>query len=163
MDWDNSQYQNQIIVLIISANWKSTWHCMWLLNKNKIWIENGIRIFYHTKCMTISKTIIILFLHTICFGPLWLVFEIKSRNIQINKTLTFVHYDETAVLDIRGLIYYGDFHFTCCIVRNDGNVWYCDGISTGSAAKWRWYWEVLKQKIQRCRGKQLVFVVCARV
>lgn len=74
--------------------------------------------------MTISKTIIRLFLHTICFGPLQLVFEMNSRNIKINKTLTFVQYDETAVLDIRGLIYYGDFHFTCCIVRNDGNVWY---------------------------------------
>jgi hypothetical protein len=28
--------------------------------------------------------------------------------------LTFVQYDETAVLDIRGLIYYGDFYMLHC-------------------------------------------------
>jgi len=39
-----------------------------------------------------------------------LIFEINSRNIKINKTLKFVQYDETAVLDIRGLIYCGDFY-----------------------------------------------------
>jgi hypothetical protein len=78
--------------------------------------------------MTLSKTIIRLFSHTICFRLLQLIFEINSRNVKINKTLKFVQYDETAVLDIRGLIYYGDFHFTCCIVRNDG-------ISTGSACE----------------------------
>ena len=42
---------------------------------------------------------------------------------------------ETVVLDVRGLIYHGDFHFTSCIVGTDGTVWYHDGMTTGSSCE----------------------------
>jgi hypothetical protein len=96
--------------------------------------------------------------------PSLLVFEINSRNIKISKTLKFVQHDETAVLDVRGLIYHGDFHFTSRIVGNDGNVWYHDGITTGSACENEGDIEKFSsKKLLRCRGKQLVLVVYARV
>jgi hypothetical protein len=66
------------------------------------------------------------------FIPSVLVFEINSKNIKVSKTLKFEQEGETAVLDIRGLIYHGDFHFTSCIIGTDGMVWYHDGITTGS-------------------------------
>ena len=37
-------------------------------------------------------------------------------------SLKFVQDGETVVLDVRGLIYYGDFHFTSQIIGSDGNV-----------------------------------------
>ena len=52
--------------------------------------------------------------------PSVLVFEINSRNIKVSKTLIFEQVGETVVLDVRGLIYHGDFHFTSCIIGNDG-------------------------------------------
>jgi hypothetical protein len=60
----------------------------------------------------------------ICFksAPGLLAFEINSRNIEVSKTLKFVQDDETLVLDVKGLIYHGDFHFTCCIIGNNGMV-----------------------------------------
>src|ERR1700736_6350351 len=64
-------------------------------------------------------------------APNVLVFEINSRNIKISKTLKFVQNGETVVLDVRGLIYHGDFHFTSRIIGADGIVWYHDGITTG--------------------------------
>jgi hypothetical protein len=67
--------------------------------------------------------------------PSVLVFEINSRNIKVSKTLKFEHGGETVVLDVRGLIYHGDFHFTSCIIGNDGMVWYHDGMTTGSSCE----------------------------
>src|SRR5882762_1270740 len=52
--------------------------------------------------------------------PSVLVFEINSRNIKVSKTLKFEQEGETVVLDVRGLIYHGDFQFTSHIIGTDG-------------------------------------------
>ena len=44
-------------------------------------------------------------------APSVLVFEINTRNIKVSKALKFEWEGETAVLNVRGLIYYGDFYF----------------------------------------------------
>jgi hypothetical protein len=94
-------------------------------------------------------------------APNVLVFEINSRNIKISKTLKFVQNGEAVVLDVRGLIYHGDFHFTSCIIGADGIVWYHDGITTceneGDFDKFT------SKKMLRCKGKGLLLVVYARV
>jgi len=54
--------------------------------------------------------------------PSVLVFEINLQNIKVSKTLKFEQEGETVVLDVRGLIYHGDFHFTSRIIGNDGMV-----------------------------------------
>jgi predicted Zn-ribbon and HTH transcriptional regulator len=40
-----------------------------------------------------------------------LIFEINSRNIKLSKTLKFEQERETVVLNVKGLIYLGDFHY----------------------------------------------------
>jgi len=67
--------------------------------------------------------------------PSVLVFEINSRHIKVSKTLKFEQEGEPVVLDIRGLIYHGDFHFTSCIIGTDGMVWYHDGITTRNSCE----------------------------
>ena len=57
-----------------------------------------------------------------------LIFEINSRNIKVSKTLKFEQEGETVVLYVKDLIYHGDFHFTSCIIGNDGIIWYHDGM-----------------------------------
>jgi hypothetical protein len=52
--------------------------------------------------------------------PNVLIIEINSRNIKLSKTLKFEQEGETVVLDVKGLIYHGDFHFTSHIIRTDG-------------------------------------------
>ncbi|KIM72761.1 hypothetical protein PILCRDRAFT_81623, partial [Piloderma croceum F 1598] len=42
---------------------------------------------------------------------------------------------ETVVLDVRGLIYHGEFQFTSRIIGTDGMVWYHDGMTTGSSCE----------------------------
>ena len=47
-------------------------------------------------------------------------------------SLKFVQDSETVILDVRGLIYHGDFHFTSRIIGNDTKVWHRDRMTTGS-------------------------------
>jgi len=89
----------------------------------------------HEKCPHCFSVMI----QPICFKsiPTVLVFEINSRNIKVSKTLKFEQEGETVVLDIRGLIYHGDFHFTSHIIGTDDMVWYHDGITTRSSYEMR--------------------------
>ena len=68
-------------------------------------------------------------------APNVLIFEINSRNIKLSKTLKYEQEGETVVLDIKGLIYHGDFHFTPCIIGTDGIVWYHDGMTIESSCE----------------------------
>jgi hypothetical protein len=62
-------------------------------------------------------------LHPIAFKacPSLLVFQIDSTNVKISKKIEFVQDGENIVLDIRGLIYYGGFHFTSRIITFNGD------------------------------------------
>jgi hypothetical protein len=60
-------------------------------------------------------------------APSVLGFEINTRSIKISKTLKYEQEGEIVVLDVRGLIYHEDFHFTSCIIGTSGIVWYRDG------------------------------------
>jgi len=96
--------------------------------------------------------------------PSVLVFEINSRNIKVSKTLKFEQEGETVVLDVRGLIYHGDFHFTSHIIGNDGMVWYHDGMTTGSSCENEGDFDKFFSKnLLKCKGKNLILVVYARV
>jgi len=50
-------------------------------------------------------------------------------------SLKFEQEGETVVLDVRGLIYHGDFQFTSHIIGTDGIVWYHDGVTAGSSCE----------------------------
>jgi hypothetical protein len=93
-----------------------------------------------------------------------LIFEINSRNIKLSKTLKFEQEGETVILDVRGLIYHGDFHFTSRIIGTDGIVWYHDGMTTGSSCENEGDFDKLSSKnLLKCKGKKLILVVYARV
>ena len=97
-------------------------------------------------------------------APNVLVFEINSRNIKISKALTFEQEGETVVLDVRGLIYHGDFYFTSCIIATDDTVWYHDGMTTGSSCENEGDFDKFSSRnLLKCKGKKLTLVVYARV
>ena len=97
-------------------------------------------------------------------SPSMLVFEINTRNIKVSKTLKFEQEGRTVVLDVRGLIYHGDFHFTSRIIGTDGIVWYHDGMTTGSNCENDGDFDKFSSNdLLNCRGKKLILVVYARV
>ena len=96
--------------------------------------------------------------------PSVLVFEINSINTKVSKTLKCEQKGETVVLDVRGLIYHGDFHFTSRIIGTDGIVWYHDGMTTESSCENEGDFDKLSSRnLLKCKGKKLILVVYARV
>ena len=87
--------------------------------------------------------------------PSVLVFEINSRNIKVSKTLKFEQDGETVVLDVRGLIYHGDFHFTSRIIGTDGMVWFHDGLVTGNSMVYDGLIDSLDLSVCRSKGATL--------
>ena len=86
-----------------------------------------------------------------------------SRNIKVSKTLKFEQGSETVILDVRGLIYHGDFHFTSHIIGTVGIVWYHDGITTGSSCENEEDFDKFSSRnLLKCKGKILILVVYAR-
>ena len=78
--------------------------------------------------------------------------------------MKFEQEGETVALDIRGLIYHGDFHFTSRIIGTDGMVWYHDGITTRSSCENEGDFTKFSSKnLLKYRGKNLILVVYARV
>ncbi len=57
---------------------------------------------------------------------------------------------ETVILDVKGSIYHGDFLLTTCVIGNDNNVWYHDGMRTGFSAK----------KLLKCKKEVSCGIVC---
>ena len=96
--------------------------------------------------------------------PNVLIFEMNTRNIKLSKTLKFEQEGEPVILDVRGLIYHGDFHFTSRIIGTDGIVWYHDGMTTGSSCENEGYFDKFSSRnLLKYKGKKLILVVYARV
>jgi hypothetical protein len=90
--------------------------------------------------------------------PNVLIVEINSKNIKLNKTLQFEQKGETVVLDVRGLTYHGDFHFTSHIIGTDGMTTESSCENEGDFDK------VFSRNLLKCQGeKKLILMVYARV
>jgi len=83
--------------------------------------------------------------------PSVLVFQINSRNIKVSKTLKFEQ--EGEVLDVTGLIYHGDFHFTSSIIGTDGMTPRSSCENEGDFDKF------FLTNLLKCKGKKLILVV----
>ena len=63
-------------------------------------------------------------------------------------------------LHLKGLVYQGDYHFTCCIIDESGNIWFHDGMTTGrSTLKEGKFGSVSQPNLKECRNKQLCLVI----
>ena len=67
-------------------------------------------------------------------------FEIYINNVRV-------------VYILRGVIYFGDDHFTCRIVNEDGLVWYHDGIATQNSVIYEGKLGDTKLDLKKCRDK----------
>jgi len=63
-------------------------------------------------------------------SPSFLIFTINNNKTIINKKLKWKNQNNSVTYRLRGLVYYGDFHFTCRIITQDSRIWFHDGIET---------------------------------
>ena len=71
---------------------------------------------------------------------------------------------ERTALKLKGLIYFGGFHFTCHIISNDGVIWFHDGMVTESTTVLDGKLdEMTSEQLHTCRGKKLEIAVYAQM
>ncbi|KZT23153.1 hypothetical protein NEOLEDRAFT_1020936, partial [Neolentinus lepideus HHB14362 ss-1] len=64
---------------------------------------------------------------------------------------------------LRGIIYHGDYHFTCRYVDKIGDIWFNDGMETGRACfKEGNIQNTPLQDLMSCRGKSIATVIYAQ-
>jgi hypothetical protein len=62
--------------------------------------------------------------------------EEQTRIPTFNSSITIEVNNQTFVYKLRGILYYGNGHFTSRIVTSTGHIWFHDGISTGSSTEY---------------------------
>ena len=71
-------------------------------------------------------------------------------------SLKFVQDSETVILDVRGLIYHGDFHFTSHIIGIDNKACHHGGMTTGSTYENEGDFDSFStKKLLKSKGKRL--------
>jgi len=61
--------------------------------------------------------------------PELLILHVPYADIKINTSFKF--YDKR--YHLKGIVYYGDNHYTSCVISENNSVWYHDGMQTGSS------------------------------
>ncbi len=95
--------------------------------------------------------------------PHLLIMEYPRQDI---KTSHKIHVDTrtgSACLYLRGIAYFGQFHFTSRVVSVDGDIWYHDGMTTGDACDRDGHLGYMSdQRMRVCKGRSLTLAVYAQ-
>ncbi|KAJ7705904.1 hypothetical protein B0H16DRAFT_1345954 [Mycena metata] len=93
--------------------------------------------------------------------PPFVVISLDSDNILLDQHLIIDATNGQATLNLRGIVYGGEGHFTCRIVRPNGETWFHDGITTGSSCVRELDYGLVGNLLamQTCRGKRAIVAV----
>jgi hypothetical protein len=109
------------------------------------------------ECMCKTRT-------TILFdvAPIMMIIECTGSDIRLSSNIDLNIINGLSSLQLRGVIYLGNYHFTSCIISTDGETWFHDGITTGQSCDW--YENInlqSEQNLSTCKGKKSVLAICA--
>ena len=57
--------------------------------------------------------------------------DVTDRHVTLSKTVKTQESACATTLHLKGLVYHGNYHFTCQIIDKSRNIWFHDGIATG--------------------------------
>jgi hypothetical protein len=96
-------------------------------------------------------------------APTLLIMEYHRRDIKTSHSLKLDVGGKLIVLDLRGIIYHGAYHFTSRIIGQVATIWYHDGRSTGSTCIDDGQLDsILDNSLRTCKEQDLVLAVCAQ-
>ena len=82
--------------------------------------------------------------------------DVTDRNVTLSRTVKIQGSVHATTLHLKGLVYHGDYHFTCRIIDESGNIWFHDGMTTGKfSIKDGKFGSVSQPNLKKCRNKQL--------
>ena len=97
-------------------------------------------------------------------APKILIFEYPDMNIRTSPTVTVTTTDgNRVVLNLRGIVYCGGFHFTSRIITKDKEVWYHDGRVTGQTCTYEGLLDFMTDiGLRHCQSRNLVLAIYAQ-
>ena len=96
--------------------------------------------------------------------PPILVFEFPNTNIRISHKIVFINQDnEKTILHLRGIVYYGGYHFTSRVIDAEKNVWYSDGRQLGHVCQKEGELKLMNNEtLRKHSGRKLMVAVYAQ-
>ena len=95
-------------------------------------------------------------------SPKLLILEYPYTATKTNHKIKIKVNDTTTLLYLKGIVYYGENHFTSRIISKDGKIWFNDGIATGGKSIEEGHLSTMTDKhFRKCKGKDLVLAVYA--
>jgi hypothetical protein len=90
--------------------------------------------------------------------PKILVFSVSQHSIQVSKKISFHDGDTLVVFGLKGIVYYGDFHYTARVCTG-GSVWFNDGMVSGRKSTYeKRLTEFTGSDLSSCNGKSASLV-----
>lgn len=65
-----------------------------------------------------------------CFyeSPNIIALTLNGVSCRVSKKITLNQDDKATIYSLKGIVYFGEFHFTAHVCQTDGTVWYHDGM-----------------------------------
>ena len=130
-------------------------------NSTNTWV-NGLSQITYRRCPDCNHSMKqVIFYNEI---PNIVILEYPMKNIQTSHTLDLItEKGEIKILNLRGIVYHGGYHFTSRIVSSEKKIWYHDGINTGKVClKDGLLGNTSEDRLRVCRGRDLVLAVYAQ-
>ena len=94
--------------------------------------------------------------------PKILVFSVSDSTVRVSKKISFHDGDSIIVFGLKGVVYFGDFHYTARICTNK-KVWFHDGMVTGGECTYeKMLTEFTDSELSTCNGKTSTLVIYAQ-
>ena len=97
-------------------------------------------------------------------APNLLIFNVQGQDTKPSKKIRYIHQEKVKTFRLRGITYFGSFHYTSRVIDEHGDVWYHDGISTGAKcmAEGKKLKDMSDQELQTCKNKTIGLAIYAR-
>ena len=97
-------------------------------------------------------------------SPKYIDIHLQDHNIKVSKKIKYMHKEKVKTFRLRGVTYFGNFHYTSRVIDEHSNVWYHDGISTGDKcmAEGRKLKNMSDQDMLTCKNKRIRLAIYAR-
>src|SRR5204863_8578473 len=95
-----------------------------------------------------------------CFTMECLQFLFWNIHRETLYKLEFETENGTKTLDLRSIVYHGQYHFTSCIISSQKQVWYHDGMTTGKTCSYDGMLnDMTDNDLSKCRQRYLSLAV----
>ena len=97
-------------------------------------------------------------------APKMLVFNIPKHRGIIDREICMKGINgENTILRLKGIIYYGNFHFISRIITNDGKIWLHDGMTSGRNSIMEGNMQnITHNYLTQCKGKVVALAIYAQ-